>query len=116
MSTTRTLGTAETITLPEGMSEINAVYALLNPWISSKRTGSCEKIEHALRNRNFFILIDKKPIAGFFSNRTLTLYNYNAFLKPGIAQCLIDRYNKTKPDARFDKNDQGRFIQLPSSL
>lgn len=127
--------TAYTATAPEGMSYVNAWYALytgstqaaqffaIHPeLLSSQQELVCtsEKVANLFINypSNRYPLYymeyegGKKMKVHFCDFPKLDVYYYDQTYGDGAAQQILENYNRIAPANRFDKNDSYRFSDL----
>lgn len=109
------LGRPTILTLPEGMSEVNAYYALFRSAPYFKADGAVEKVAAMLINRNFFVVIRNTPIVGFFKDRQLILFNYDALNGVDAAKKALSGYADMPSGKRFEKGDVIKLPPPPSS-
>ncbi|MGL4347981.1 MAG: hypothetical protein ACRCSV_00780 [Chlamydiales bacterium] len=121
--------TYTTITVPTGMSCVNAFRAL---WENSKSTAgfsmdrfldipaidavsTAEKVASLFRHHTNFNYEGERFLNINFSQfPELEVGLYDKEFGPGAAEKALGEYNEIPPSKRFDKNDFYRFEQLTS--
>ena len=116
-----------TVTVPEGMSCVNAFRAL---WENSKpaaffsfhpssenpqaaTVGTAEKVANLFKDQTYFDYAGGRMLKTDFSEfPKLNARLYDRDFGDGAAQKAIDKYNQINPSERFDKNDSYKFAEI----
>lgn len=121
------MSSSSTITVPPGMSCVNAFHALWNnskpaiflqgrPEIESAQAetvSSADKVAELFKSQTFFDYEGGRLLKTDFSDfPTLQARLYDRDYGAGAAQKVIEQYNNIVPSERFDKNDSYKFEEL----
>ncbi len=122
--------TISQVTVPEGMSCVNAFYALWEnsdaitcldsfpalKTIHATSISTAEKVARLFRMRTRFEFEGGKLINTDFSKfPQLDIYQYDKDFGPGAARRALEQYSRVPSCQRFDKNDFYKFEELKRS-
>ena len=115
------------VTVPEGMSCVNALYALwrnstpasffasqqVSPRTQAAAVSTAEKVAELFKTRTYFDYVGGRVIKTDFAKfPQLNARLYDRDLGDGAANKTIEKYNSIPSEDRFDKGDSYKFEDL----